>query len=112
MRRVLLVGNSVNGTVSVLDDDGAGFKNLGTINVIPDLGRRMFVMNTLFWKRLIYNRVKRAELVKNLEPDGGNRFIDDLFLSPDGTTLYVSRGNLGDVVAFDLADATTSAKQP
>ncbi len=112
MRNALLVGNSVNGTVTVLDDDGSRFRNLGTINVIPDLGRRMFDMNLLFWRRLIYNRVKRAELVTHLEPDGGNRFIDDLFLSPDGTKLYVSRGNLGDVVAFDLADPKTSAKQP
>jgi len=109
MRHVLLVGNSVNGTVSVIGDDGAQFRNLGTINVIPDLGHRMTKMNLLFWERLIYNRVKREELVKHLEPDEGHRFIDDLFLSPDGSKLYVSRGNLADVVAFDLADATTTA---
>jgi DNA-binding beta-propeller fold protein YncE len=111
-RNVLLVGNSVNGTVSVIDDDGKMFRNLGTINVIPDLGRRMTTMNLLFWRRLIYNGVKKRELVSHLEPDAGHRFIDDLFLSTDGTKLYVSRGNLADIVAFDLADAMTSAKEP
>ena len=28
--------------------------------------------------------------------------MDDLFVSPDGTRLYVSRSNMGDVAAFDL----------
>ena len=112
LRDVLLVGNSVNGTVTVIDDDGQTFRNLGTINVIPDLGTRMLTMNMLFWQRLIYGFVKRAQLVTHLEPDGGNRFIDDLFLSPDGTVLYVSRSNLADVVAFDLADPQSSAGRP
>ena len=31
--------------------------------------------------------------------------MDDLFVSPDGNTLYVSRSNLGDVAAFDLSGA-------
>ena len=52
-RNVLLVGNSVNGTVSVIDDDGTTFRNLGTINVIPDLGRRMTNMNLLFWLSIV-----------------------------------------------------------
>src|SRR6266567_2028258 len=33
---------------------------------------------------------------------GGVRYIDDFAVSPDGTTLYVSRGNLDDVAAFNL----------
>ncbi|NUR26560.1 MAG: YncE family protein, partial [Catenulispora sp.] len=35
--------------------------------------------------------------------EGGDRFVDDATISPDGRTLYVSRGNLDDVAAFDLA---------
>ncbi|HZP51369.1 YncE family protein, partial [Actinocrinis sp.] len=34
---------------------------------------------------------------------GGTRYVDDMTVSPDGTTLYVSRANLDDVAAFDLA---------
>src|SRR5262245_55908223 len=82
-RSVLLVGNSVNGTVSVLDDDGRTFQNLGTINVIPDLRKRMIRMNLLIWPRLAYGFVKHRQLIKHGEPDHGNRFVDDLFLSPD-----------------------------
>src|SRR6185369_13016520 len=38
----------------------------------------------------------------HFEPSNGERFVDDLFVSPDGTKLYASRSNLGDVAAFDL----------
>ncbi|MFD0632761.1 YncE family protein [Catenulispora yoronensis] len=38
--------------------------------------------------------------------EGGDRFVDDATVSPDGHTLYVSRGNLDDVAAFDLATHT------
>src|ERR1700690_2626532 len=38
MRNVLVVGNSVSGTVSFIDDHT--FRNLGSVNVIPDLATR------------------------------------------------------------------------
>jgi YVTN family beta-propeller protein len=87
---VLLVGNSIGGTVSFLD--GTTFANLGSLNVIPDLAERLAAMTPL----------ERAgsEIVKQQE--GGDRFVDDMFVSPDGRTLYVSRANLADVVAIDL----------
>ena len=46
--------------------------------------------------------MKYKQLLHHFEPGGGNRFVDDIFLSPDGRVLYVSRANLGDVAAFDL----------
>src|SRR5690348_10700446 len=42
---VLLVGNSVGGTVSFLD--GTTFANLGSLNVIPDLAERLAAMNPI-----------------------------------------------------------------
>jgi YVTN family beta-propeller protein len=91
LRDVVLVGNSVAGTVSVLD--GHTFANLGSVNVIPDLAQRLAGMNPV--ERAAYEVVRQQE--------GGDRFADDAYLSPDGRTLYVSRGNLDDAVAFDLA---------
>lgn len=87
---VLLVGNSIGGTVSFLD--GTTFANLGSLNVIPDLAERLAAMTPL--ERAGYEIVKQQE--------GGDRFVDDMFVSPDGRTLYVSRANLADVVAIDL----------
>ena len=90
LRDVVLVGNSVSGTVSFLD--GHTFSNLGSLNVIPDLQQRFAEMSPIDWAG--YEAVKQQE--------GGDRFVDDLAVSPDGRTLYVSRGNLADLVAFDL----------
>jgi len=89
-RDVVLVGNSVAGTVSFLD--GHTFTNLGSVNVIPDLQERLDAMNPI--ERAGYALVRQQE--------GGDRFVDDMFVSPDGRTLYVSRANLADVVAYDL----------
>ncbi|MEY9928415.1 DNA-binding beta-propeller fold protein YncE [Catenulispora sp. GP43] len=92
LRDVLVVGNSQAGTVSVID--GHTFANLGSINVIPDLSQRML--------EIYLNPIWLAgyEAVRAVE--GGDRYVDDATVSPDGKTLYVSRGNLDDVAAFDL----------
>jgi DNA-binding beta-propeller fold protein YncE len=99
-REVLLVGNSVSGTISIIDV--ASLKNLGSINVIPDLKDRLHEIHSNPVRCLMYGIIKLGQKVKKFEPSGGDRFVDDVFASPDGTRLYVSRANLGDVAAFDL----------
>jgi YVTN family beta-propeller protein len=90
LRDVLLVGNAAGGTVSFID--GHTFASLGSFNAIPDLQQRLDAMTVI--ERTGYELV-RSQL--------GDKFVDDAFLSPDGNTLYVSRANLCDVVAFDVA---------
>jgi len=103
MRDVLLVGNSVSGTISVILVDGANYERVGDINVIPDKAERLRDIESGFLSRAIYKRIKNAQLITHFEPSSGDRFVDDVFLSPDGTMLFVSRSNLGDVAAFDLS---------
>ena len=103
MRDVLMVGNSVAGTVSFLD--AQTFANLGSINVMPDRDEVMAAINADLIRFIAYPIVKNAQLLHHFEPANGDRFVDDLFVSPDGTVLYVSRSNLGDVAAFDLTKA-------
>ncbi|RSM85434.1 hypothetical protein DMH04_16900 [Kibdelosporangium aridum] len=91
LRDVVLVGNAQAGTVSFLD--GHTFQVIGTLNAIPDLEQRLATMNPI--ERIGYETVNAIQ--------GYKKFVDDLALSPDGTTLYVSRGNLADVVAYDVA---------
>lgn len=95
-RDALIVGNSQSGTVSFLD--GHTFANLGSLNVTPDLQDRL--------NEIYANPVWLVgyEAVRSVE--GGDRFVDDATLSPNGRTLYVSRGNLDDVAAFDVASHT------
>jgi DNA-binding beta-propeller fold protein YncE len=104
MRDVLLVGNGYAGTVSFLD--GHTFENLGSLNVIPDLQQRLTALYLNPITAVAYTVIKEEQKVKHYEPGDGDRFLDDLFVSPDGRTLYVSRSNLGDVAAFDLSTSS------
>lgn len=102
LRDVLLVGNSVAGTVSVIDVDS--LEPLGTVNVIPDFDEVMeLLLFSLEARQIAYLVVKNQQLLHHFEPQDGDRFVDDVFVSPDGKVLYVSRSNLGDVAAFDLS---------
>jgi DNA-binding beta-propeller fold protein YncE len=98
LQDVLLVGNAISGTVSFLD--GHTFQNLGSINVIPDLQQRLASFNPIQWVGYLAVTADEATVDPAV---GGARFVDDMTVSPDGKTLYVSRGNLADVAAFDLA---------
>jgi YVTN family beta-propeller protein len=100
MRDVLLVGNSVAGTVSFID--ARTFENLGSVNVIADFDEVMGLITLDLVRFIAYPIVTNAQLLHHFEPAAGKRFVDDIFVSPDGTILYVSRSNLGDVAAFDL----------
>lgn len=100
MRDVLLVGNGVGGTVSFLD--ACSFDNLGSVDIIPDFDEVMSLINQNPLRLIAYPIVKSNQVLHHFEPQAGDRFVDDVFVSPAGTTLYVSRSNLGDVAAFDL----------
>jgi hypothetical protein len=91
LRDVMAVGNGQGGTVSFIDT--ATYENLGSLNLVPDLQERLNAMNPV--ERIGY------EVVNNIQ--GYRKLVDDIAVSPDGTTIYVSRGVLSDAVAFAIA---------
>lgn len=91
-KNVVAVGNAFGGTVSFLD--GATFNNLGSFNIAPDRASRRLA--------LLLNPITAIGFQVVKSERGGENYVDDLALSPDGTKLYVSRGILADVAAFDL----------
>jgi YVTN family beta-propeller protein len=94
---VLVVGNAVAGTLSFIDADT--LTSLGSFSVIPDLQQVFSSWNPIQW--IDYGIANADEA--SVDPSvGGTRYVDDFALSPDGTTVYVSRGNLDDVAAFNL----------
>lgn len=86
-RQVALVGNLRDGTVTAIDQ--RSLKVLGSINVTPDGKTPQDPSQAAIYPLLVHTK--------------GVNFVQGLALSPDGRTLYVSRGYLGDVAAFDLA---------
>src|ERR1700738_3241937 len=85
-RHVLFVGNVYDGTVTLIDAQTLHVIN--TIDVTPD-GKTP-------------HDLIQAILYPLITAKQGVDHVQGLAVSPDGRTLYVSRGYLGDVAGFDL----------
>jgi DNA-binding beta-propeller fold protein YncE len=89
-REVVLVANAEGGTVSLVDP--RRLEVLRTIDILPDGPEPGLTDNptqALFGQQVV-------------EAAGGENFAQDLDVSPNGRTLYVSRGHRGDVAAFNI----------
>jgi YVTN family beta-propeller protein len=85
-RPVLFVGNVWDGTVTLID--AGTLRVIRTLNVTPDGKTPQDPVQAAVYPALIQR--------------GGPNYVQGLAPSPDGQILYVSRGYLGDVAAFDL----------
>jgi DNA-binding beta-propeller fold protein YncE len=86
-RPILFVGNVDEGTVSIVD--ATKLRVLGKIDVIPDGSTPQDP-----GQAAIYPGIVAAK---------GINYVQGLAVAPNGRTLFVSRGYLGDVTAFDIA---------
>jgi hypothetical protein len=101
-RTVMLVGNNWEGTVSIVD--ARTHRKLKTIDVVPDLEEEL---------QAIYTRPDRLALylaVQQVVAEGNDQYVDDIFTTPNGRFLAVSRPSLSDVVWVDLAKAAAGRK--
>jgi DNA-binding beta-propeller fold protein YncE len=95
LREVLFVGNNWDGTVDVVSPD-ARLEPLARIDAVPDLDARMAEMAT--------DPVRTGYFVaiRALIGEGHDQYVDDMYTTPDGRTLVVSRPSLADVVGLDV----------
>lgn len=94
-QEVLFVANNWDGTASVLSSD-ADLAPVGEINVIPDHEQRM---------REIYRdpiRLAAFLVIRQTVGEGHDQFADDMYTTPDGSSLVVSRPSFADVVSISL----------
>lgn len=98
LARVIFVGNNWEGTADVLRFDAANatFSHLARLDIVPDLEERKAEM-LADPQRQGYFLAIRA-----LIGEGNDQFVDDMYSTPDGRLLVVSRPSLADVVALDL----------
>ncbi|MEU0440427.1 YncE family protein [Streptomyces sp. NPDC006186] len=96
LREVLFVGNNWDGTADVLESSG-DYTRIGRIDVVPDKAQRMAEINAdpIKW---IYFMV-----IRNSVGEGHDQFVDDMYSTPDGSSVVVSRPSFADVVSIDLA---------
>jgi DNA-binding beta-propeller fold protein YncE len=97
LREVLLVGNNWEGTADVVAST-ADLTRIGRINVIPDKEQRL-------WE-IYLDPIKLGYFlgIREMVGEGHDQFVDDMYTTPDGSAVVVSRPSFADVVSIDLAD--------
>lgn len=105
LREVMFVGNNWDGTADVIEATG-DFARIGRINVIPDRERRMWEIGL--------NPVKLAFFlgIRQGPGEGHDQFVDDMYATPDGSAMVVSRPSFADVVSIDLRTGALNWRYP
>ncbi|MFB8774840.1 YncE family protein [Streptomyces broussonetiae] len=105
LREVLFVGNNWDGTADVLKSSG-DFGKIGRINVVPDKAQRMAEINADPIKWIYFMAIR------NSVGEGHDQFVDDMYATPDGRSMVVSRPSFADVVSIDLASGAVNWRFP
>ncbi|MFG2664807.1 YncE family protein [Streptomyces sp. NPDC048387] len=105
LRQVLLVGNNWDGTADVLASTG-DLARVGRINVIPDKEERL--------REIYLNPVKLGFFlgIRVTAGEGHDQFADDMYTTPDGSAVVVSRPSFADVVSVDLRSGRINWRFP
>ncbi|KAB1905368.1 YncE family protein, partial [Micromonospora sp. AMSO31t] len=95
LQEVLFVGNNWEGTADVIRSRG-DYARLGRINVVPDRTERL--------REIYLNPIRLAFFlgIRQGPGEGHDQLVDDMYTTPDGTALVVSRPSFADVVSVDL----------
>ncbi|MFE0650496.1 YncE family protein [Streptomyces sp. NPDC059534] len=95
LREVMFVGNNWDGTADVIAARG-DFGRVGRLNVIPDKEQRL--------REIYLNPIRLAYFlgVRSGPGEGHDQFVDDMYATPDGSAMVVSRPSFADVVSLDV----------
>lgn len=96
LREVMFVGNNWEGTADVIRSTG-DFARIGRIDVVPDKAERMAEINADPIKWIYF------QAIRNSVGEGHDQLVDDMYSTPDGASVVVSRPSFADVVSVDLA---------
>ncbi|MFF7162153.1 YncE family protein [Streptomyces sp. NPDC008086] len=105
LREVMFVGNNWDGTADVIKSSG-DFGKIGRIDVIPDKDERMAEINADPIKWIYFMAIR------NSVGEGHDQFVDDMYSTPDGRSVVVSRPSFADVVSLDLATGDVNWRFP
>jgi YVTN family beta-propeller protein len=94
-KTVMFVGNNWDGTTDVIDP--VTYKRLKRIDVAPDRAERIAAIKKDPVALAFYLAIGQ------LVGEGHDQFNDDMFSTPDGKILAVSRPSLADVVGINIA---------
>ncbi|MEM9844991.1 MAG: WD40 repeat domain-containing protein [Pseudomonadota bacterium] len=96
LRPVMFVGNNWDGTVTVIDPEN-NYRQIGRLSTIPDEAIRLEEIQSSLIRRFYFRGIR------NRVGEGNDQLVDDMYSSPDGRSLIISRPSFADVVSLDLA---------
>ncbi|MEU0599514.1 YncE family protein [Streptomyces sp. NPDC006393] len=105
LREVLFVGDNWDGTADVIRSTG-DFARIGRVNVIPDKQQRIAEINADPIKWIYYTSIR------DQVGEGHDQYVDDMYSTPDGRSVVVSRPSFADVVSIDLATGRVNWRFP
>ncbi|MFE5599212.1 YncE family protein [Streptomyces coelicoflavus] len=105
LREVMFVGNNWDGTADVIRSTG-DFARIGRIDVVPDRAERMAEINADPIKWIYF------QAIRNGVGEGHDQLVDDMYSTPDGASMVVSRPSFADVVSVDLATGDINWRFP
>lgn len=105
LREVMFVGNNWDGTADVIKS-GGDLAKIGRINVIPDKEERLAEINADPIKWIYFTAIR------NGVGEGHDQYVDDMYSTPDGSAMVVSRPSFADVVSIDLATGKINWRFP
>ncbi|MEV7413717.1 YncE family protein [Streptomyces sp. NPDC089919] len=105
LREVLFVGNNWDGTADAIES-GGDLARIGRIDVVPDKAERL--------TEIYLNPIKLGYFlgIRATAGEGHDQFVDDMYTTPDGSALVVSRPSFADVVSLDLATGRINWRFP
>jgi DNA-binding beta-propeller fold protein YncE len=105
LREVMFVGNNWDGTADVIASSG-DFGRIGRLNVVPDRDERL--------REIYLNPIKLAYFlgIRSGPGEGHDQFVDDMYTTPDGGAVVVSRPSFADVVSLDLTTGRVKWRFP
>ncbi|MFD4348463.1 YncE family protein [Streptomyces coelicoflavus] len=105
LREVMFVGNNWDGTADVIRSTG-DFARIGRIDVVPDRAERMAEINADPIKWIYF------QAIRNGVGEGHDQLVDDMYSTPDGASVVVSRPSFADVVSVDLTTGDINWRFP
>jgi DNA-binding beta-propeller fold protein YncE len=105
LQEVMFVGNNWDGTADVIHSSGT-YGRIGSVNVVPDRTERMAEINADPIKWIYF------QAIRNSVGEGHDQFVDDMYATPDGKSMVVSRPSFADVVSIDLTTGRINWRFP
>ncbi|WP_345022655.1 YncE family protein [Actinomadura keratinilytica] len=105
LQEVMLVGNNWEGTADAIRSTG-DFAKIGRINLIPDKDQRL--------REIYLNPIRLAFFlgIRETVGEGHDQFVDDMYTTPDGSAIVVSRPSFADVASIDTATGRLNWRFP